>query len=112
MVLLSMTILVPIKYVQEHQIDGETRWTGRVELPGHTGLNVLVLRVGGRLMGVRNLCPHRRTVSLERGRLDEAAGILECPSHGWQLEILGPDLMGRPVEVIDGQMFLVLTPTG
>ena len=106
---MTETRLVPILYVEKHDVRGETRWTGRAELAGVMRLDVLILSVNGVLTAVRNRCPHR-DVAILRGRLDASAGTLECPSHGWELKLDGVELMGRPVVERDGALFLVLGP--
>ncbi|HLN23559.1 MAG TPA: Rieske 2Fe-2S domain-containing protein [Patescibacteria group bacterium] len=106
---MSETRLVPILYVEKHDVRGEPRWTGRAELVGVMRQDVLILTVNGVLTAVRNRCPHRN-VPILRGRLDAAAGTLECPSHGWELKLDGPELVGWPVVERDGALFLVLGP--
>jgi nitrite reductase/ring-hydroxylating ferredoxin subunit len=107
--LMTETRLVPILYVEKHEIRGEARWTGRAELSGVMRQDVLILSVNGALTAVRNRCPHRN-VPILRGRLDVEAGILECPSHGWELKLDGLELAARPVIERDGALFLVLGP--
>ncbi|HIJ38326.1 MAG TPA: Rieske 2Fe-2S domain-containing protein [Rhodospirillaceae bacterium] len=99
--------LAPVLHLQEHLVDGETRWTGRAVLEGRIWRDLLVLEVAGQLIGVRNRCPHR-DMSLLMGRLDSVEGTLECPSHGWVLPLLGSELKGLPVKAINGDFFLVL----
>ena len=99
--------LVPILHLVEHQVSGEQRWTGTVNLPGAMSLVVLILRVDGSLLAVRNRCPHR-DISLLSGKLDAAARILECPSHGLQLSLDGLDLVGRPVVEREGGFYLLV----
>ena len=99
--------LAPILHLVEHDVFGERRWTGRAVLEGVICLDVLVLRFRGALMGVRNRCPHR-DLPLLLGRLDEDEGFLECPSHGWQIKLDGPELRPRPVVERDGQFYLVV----
>ncbi|MDR3439239.1 Rieske 2Fe-2S domain-containing protein [Telmatospirillum sp.] len=99
---------LPIEHIQDHDIRGETRWTGYVKLSNGYRVGVLVLAVGDGLIAVRNRCPHR-AVPLLQGRLDQTAGTLECPSHGWELPLVGSDLKGAPVVKRDGQWFLVRT---
>jgi nitrite reductase/ring-hydroxylating ferredoxin subunit len=94
-----------IEHVQEHAVRGERRWTGRIVLPGGASLNILILELQAGLLAVRNRCPHR-DIALLRGRLDEAAGILECPSHGWELPLAGSDLHGAPVIERDGKFYM------
>lgn len=89
-------LLIPIRHLQSCDVQGETRWTGQVTLPGHTPRNVLVLRVKGALLAVRNRCPHHG-VAMTRGKLNEEACTLECPSHGWELPLDGGDLAPLPV---------------
>lgn len=97
--------LIPIIDLVEHLVRGETRWTGRLGASSGSGTSVLVLQVAGRLLAVRNRCPHR-DVSLLKGRVDAAAATLECPSHGLLLDLDGPDLTARPVVVENGQFYL------
>lgn len=97
--------MIPIDALTEHQVRGETRWTGRLAGAGGPGDALLILAVGGRLLAVRNRCPHR-DIALLRGYLDEAGGTLECPSHGLLLEFGGSDLAARPVVVQDGCFYL------
>ncbi|HXP97500.1 MAG TPA: Rieske 2Fe-2S domain-containing protein [Telmatospirillum sp.] len=97
--------LLPIEHLEEHDVYGERRWTGRVVMPGGFPINVLILRLRTGLLAVRNRCPHR-DIALLRGRLDEAAGILECPSHGWELSLSGSELHARPVIEREGTFFM------
>jgi nitrite reductase/ring-hydroxylating ferredoxin subunit len=96
---------LPVERLEEHAIRGESRWTGRVVL--HTGhrIDILILRLQTGLLAVRNRCPHR-DVALLLGRLDEAAGILECPSHGWELSLAGSELRGTPVMERNGKLYM------
>jgi nitrite reductase/ring-hydroxylating ferredoxin subunit len=96
---------LPIEHLEEHDVRGERRWTGRVVMPGGFPINVLILRLRTGLLAVRNRCPHR-DIALLRGRLDETAGILECPSHGWELSLTGRDLHARPVIEQEGKFFM------
>ena len=98
---------VPILHLAEHEVRGERRWTGRAVLAGVINRDVLVLSVEGKLIAVRNRCPHR-DIEILMGRLDATEGILECPSHGAALPLRGPDLCGRPVIEQDGVFYLVL----
>ncbi len=99
--------LAPILHLAEHAVDGGCRWTGRAVLPGVICRDVVVLRVRQGLLAVRDRCPHRG-VSMLLGRLDETAGTLECPSHGWRLPLFGGELCGAPVVEREGKLFLVL----
>jgi nitrite reductase/ring-hydroxylating ferredoxin subunit len=98
--------LLPVERLEEHDIRGERRWTGRVTLPSGYPINILILRLQTGLLAVRNRCPHR-DIALLLGRLDEAAGILECPSHGWELPLAGSELHGCPVIEREGAFFMV-----
>ncbi len=95
-----------VEHLKEHAIRGEARWTGRVVLPSGYPVDILILRLRTGLLAVRNRCPHR-DIALLPGRLDEAAGILECPSHGWELSLTGGELRGTPVVERDGKFYLV-----
>jgi nitrite reductase/ring-hydroxylating ferredoxin subunit len=88
--------LIPIRDLKHHDIRGEDRWTGWLRLPGYTPRHVLILRHEGKLIAVRNSCPHHG-VAMLHGKLDKACGTLECPSHGWELRLDGPDLAPLPV---------------
>jgi nitrite reductase/ring-hydroxylating ferredoxin subunit len=99
--------LAPIQYLAEHDVFGEQRWTGRAILPGVVNRDLLIVRVGDGLMGVRNNCPHRN-IPILTARLDGADGILECPSHGWRMALTGGELLGRPVIERDGTYYLVV----
>ncbi len=101
-----MSSEILIERLEAHVVSGERRWTGFVAMANGYRIDLLVLRVNGDLLAVRNRCPHR-DVPLLRGRLDAAAGILECPSHGWELPLTGNELRGRPVIERDGRLFLV-----
>ncbi len=96
---------LPVERVQEHVVRGERRWTGRIDLPGGASIDILILELQAGLLAVRNRCPHR-DIALLAGRLDEAAGILECPSHGWELPLAGSDLRGAPVIERDGKFYM------
>jgi nitrite reductase/ring-hydroxylating ferredoxin subunit len=102
---LDENTFLPVEGLVEHDIRGERRWTGRVALPGGFSVNVLILRLQTGLLAVRNRCPHR-DIALLNGRLDEPAGILECPSHGWELPLTGSELQARPVIEKDGRFFM------
>jgi|GEM_PF-5348009 len=94
--------LIPIRHLREYDHQGERRWTGLLLLPGHTPRAVLVLKVRGQLLCIREACPHRGN-SLKCGRLNPEANIIECPSHGWELCLDGEDLAPLPVvETADG----------
>ncbi len=91
---------IPITHLERHFCQGQERWTGLAELPGLGVRAVLLLPDGdggGGWLAVRNRCPHHG-VPLTKGRLDAAAGTLECPSHGWLLPLTGPDLAALPAE--------------
>ena len=102
------TILAPILHLQEHDVFGERRWTGRAVLEGVICLDVLVFRFRDTLMAVRNRCPHR-DMPLLLGRLDQDEAFLECPSHGWQIRLDGPELHARPVVEREGNFYLVIS---
>ncbi|HVI52688.1 MAG TPA: Rieske 2Fe-2S domain-containing protein [Candidatus Sulfotelmatobacter sp.] len=93
--------LFPIHELHHHLIKGEDRWTGWLRLPHHTPRHVLVIRHQGRLIAVRNSCPHHGAAMLH-GKLDHENCTLECPSHGWELPLDGHDLAPLPVVEIDG----------
>lgn len=97
---------LPIERLEEHAIRGERRWTGRVVLPSGYSIEILVLQLQTGLLAVRNRCPHR-DIALLLGRLDETAGILECPSHGWELPLTGTELHGTPVIERGGHFYMV-----
>lgn len=88
--------LFPIHDLRHHLIRGEDRWTGWLRLPGYTPRHVLVIRHDGRLIAVRNRCPHHG-VEMLHGKVDHDRCILECPSHGWELPLDGDDLAPLPV---------------
>ena len=104
---MTLPRFVPVRHLAVHEVDGRRRWTGRAELPGVLWRDVLILEVAGRLVAVRNLCPHRR-IPITRGRFDEVACVLECPSHGWQMRLDGAELSACPVVVLEGQFHLDL----
>jgi hypothetical protein len=104
-----MDSLLPIERLEEHDIRGERRWTGRVVLSNGHMIDVLVLRLESGLLAVRNRCPHR-DIALLLGRLDEAAGILECPSHGWELPLAGSELRACSVIEREGAFYMVPGP--
>lgn len=91
-----MQNLIPIRDLQRHDVRGEIRWTGWLRLPGYTPRHVLVISHSGRLIAVRNRCPHHG-VEMVHGKLDHDCGTLECPSHGWELPLAGDDLAALPV---------------
>ncbi|PKU26280.1 Rieske 2Fe-2S domain-containing protein [Telmatospirillum siberiense] len=94
-----------VEHVRSHLVRGEQRWTGQVVPPGGNAIDILILALRSGLLAVRNRCPHR-DVALLLGRLDETAGILECPSHGWELPLAGTELRGAPVIERDGKFFM------
>ncbi len=99
-------VLVPILNLTEHEVSGGRRWTGRAYLPGRLNRTVLILDLGDRLIAVRQTCPHWTEVSLLPGRLDLDDNFLECPGHGWQMQLDGPELLAKPVVRQDGAFFL------
>jgi len=97
-----MQNLIPIHDLKRHEVKGEVRWTGWLRQPGYTPRHVLVISHQGKLIAVRNSCPHHG-VALLHGKLDHDCGTLECPSHGWELSLTGVDLDPLPVvETEDG----------
>lgn len=96
-----------IRHVSHHEVRGERRWTGQVVMPGGRTVRILILSLSSGLIAVRNRCPHR-DVDLLLGRLDEAAGILECPSHGWELPLTGDELKGARVVEREGAFFMAV----
>ena len=103
---------MPILDIAEHRIQGQRRWTGRAYLPGRLNRHLLILEVRDGLLGVMNRCPHRPDMPMLMGRLDPDDYFLECPGHGWQMQLDGPELLGRPVVVRDGAFFFDLADPG
>jgi 3-phenylpropionate/trans-cinnamate dioxygenase ferredoxin subunit len=91
------------------------------------GRSICVMNVGGRLYGIRNICPHQGA-SLCRGTvgstmlpskpLEYVVGlenlVLRCPWHGWEfrldtgVSLFDPKIRVKvyPVEVEDGEIVL------
>ena len=56
-------------------------------------LTVALANVDGRIYAVDNLCPHRG------GPLGEGAlkgGVLQCPWHGWQIDVATGGMVQNP----------------
>ena len=49
-----------------------------------SGRSILLVRQGGQVFGVSNICPHMGC-SLEKGLLREY--LVMCPCHGWKFDI-------------------------
>jgi nitrite reductase/ring-hydroxylating ferredoxin subunit len=103
---MNKSVLLPIDRLEEHDVRGERRWTGRVALSSGYSSEILILQLRSGLLAVRNRCPHR-DVALLLGRFDEDARILECPSHGLELSLDGHDLRAMPVIEQDGKFFML-----
>lgn len=101
--------LLPIDNVVAADVRGERRWTGSALVPGFGTVPLVVLPVAGGLRAIKGKCPHAG-VSLLKGRLVEG-GLIECPSHGWQLPLAGGALGGWDAVERDGALYLVLPPT-
>jgi len=74
---------------------------------------IAVFNDGGKLYGMESDCKHMRA-SLAGGEIDE--GTVQCPWHGWVYELKsgkcrtaqGMDLKQYQVEVVNGEIFLIL----
>ena len=56
-------------------------------------LTVALVNVEGHLYAVDNLCPHRGG-PLGEGRL--TGGVLQCPWHGWQIDVTTGSMVQNP----------------
>ena len=74
---------------------------------------VAVFNHEGNLYGLESDCKHMRA-SLATGKI--ADGVVKCPWHGWRYELKtgqcinvpGADLKQYDVEVVDGEIFLII----
>ena len=49
---------------------------------------ILVVRTGGNLVGVSNICPHKMGPLNEGGFIGVGKRVVECPWHGFQFNLL------------------------
>ena len=49
------------------------------------GLEVVIVRIGGKLFAFENNCPHQHFSLLHEGFVDQCT--VTCPMHGWNFEL-------------------------
>ncbi len=57
---------------------------GKMKAVRVEGKSILLVRQGGQVFGVSNICPHMGC-SLERGILRDY--LVMCPCHGWKFDV-------------------------
>jgi 3-phenylpropionate/trans-cinnamate dioxygenase ferredoxin subunit len=80
------------------------------------GGRAVVVRVGGELRAFENRCLHQES-RLDDGRVRN--GVLSCPLHFWRYRVEDGSLIGSkralprfPIEVVDGEAFVLLPDDG
>lgn len=69
-----------ITEIKEFKFLNETRWTGKVKLPGYPrGKTIIVFHVGEQLIGIDAFCPHEGCTLKEGTFLDQYT--IQCPAH-------------------------------
>ncbi|WP_223483608.1 Rieske (2Fe-2S) protein [Pseudomonas sp. A-RE-19] len=79
------------------------------------GKSLALFNVGGDLFAIDDSCPHQGA-SLCGGRLD--GRVIQCCAHGLRFDLQSGYLLNStqlkvanyPVEIIDGQAFIVIVP--
>ncbi len=78
------------------------------------GLPVLLIKKGGQVFAVWNICPHMGC-SLEKGILREY--LVMCPCHGWKFDIRNglyednkaTSLITYPVKTLNGKIWIEIS---
>jgi nitrite reductase/ring-hydroxylating ferredoxin subunit len=90
-------------------------WIGEMECFDVGPQEVLLLNVEGELQAFDGICPHQ-SVPLVEGRFD--GKVLTCRAHEWSFDACtghslnpkGECLQRFPLRVVDGKVFVAITP--